>query len=299
MNNQPKNQIERLITKFKALSAAERKKYNESMTCKDFILPLFQALGWDVYNNFGNEVTSEAQVSGKRVDYAFHANGIIKFFLEAKKMEVDLREERWAEQTIMYAWHKSVPWAVLTDFESIRVFNAEWDEPNPEQSLIFEIKYKDYLADERIWLLSKEAMEKGELDKYAEENFRKPKREPVDKQLANDLVRWRLLLFKDIKGWNKEKLLSDKQIAESVQRILDRLIFIRTTEDRNIEGEKLRELVRNWEEDRKIDLADSLLKLFRDFDKNYNSKLFQEHICDGLEYEENLFADIIKELYKN
>lgn len=301
MNKQEaRQQIQRLIKKYEGLSPAERKKHNESMTCRVFILPLFQALGWDVYNNLNNEVTSEDQISGKRVDYAFHLDGVIKFFLEAKKIEVDLREERWAEQAVFYAWHKSVPWAVLTDFESIKVFNAEWDEPNIEQSLLFEISYKEYLTDKRLWLLSKEAMAKGELDRYAEENFKKPKREPVDKQLAEDLLRWRTLLFKDLKGWNSDKNLTDKQFNDSVQKLLDRLIFIRTTEDRKIEDEKLREIARNWQENKlKINLADELKKLFKKYNDNYDSKLFQPHACDALEYEDNLLADIIGELYKN
>ena len=66
---QAKEKIKKLIDNYEKLSEAQKKKYNESMTCKDFILPLFLALGWDVYNNDSdNEVTSETQVSGKRVD---------------------------------------------------------------------------------------------------------------------------------------------------------------------------------------------------------------------------------------
>ncbi|MDD4271338.1 MAG: TaqI-like C-terminal specificity domain-containing protein [Patescibacteria group bacterium] len=302
MNRQEaKQQIERLVKKFSDLTPVEFKKKNESMTCKDFILPLFQALGWDVYNNISNhEVTSETQVSGGRADYAFHINDVIKFFVEAKKPSVDLREAKHAEQAISYAWHKSVPWAILTDFEDIKVYNAEWDEPDAERSLIFEINYKDFLKDEKLWWLSKESMLKGELDKYAEANFKKPKKEAVDKLLANDLVKWRMLLFNDLKGWNSDKNLSDKQIAESVQRLLDRLIFIRTTEDRKIEGEKLREIVRNWEDGKgKLNLADEMKKLFKDYNDGYNSKLFEPAICDALEYEDELLARIIKELYKN
>jgi len=296
-----KKQIDRLVNKFAGLTSAEFKKKNESMTCKDYILPLFQALGWDVYNNISNnEVTSETQVSGGRADYAFHVNDVIKFFIEAKKPSVNLREAKHGEQAISYAWHKSVPWAVLTDFKSIKVYSAEWDEPDAERSLIFEINYKDYLKDEKLWWLSKESMEKGDLDKYAEDNFKKPKKEAVDKLLADDLVKWRTQLFNDLKGWNGDKNLTDKQIAESVQRLLDRLIFIRTTEDRKIEGEKLREIARNWEDDKgKINLADEMKKLFKEFNKDYNSKLFLPAICDTLVYEDELLARIIKELYKN
>lgn len=89
----------------------------------------------------------------------------------------------------MYAWHKSVSYAVLTDFESLKIFNADWDTLDIERSIVFEISYKNYLNDERLWLLSKQSIENGELDKFAEKNSKAPKREPVDKQLAADLVR--------------------------------------------------------------------------------------------------------------
>lgn len=302
MNKQEaKKQIEKLIKKYESLSPAQLRKYNESMTCKDFILPLFEILGWDVYNRKSyNEVTSETQVSGKRVDYAFHSGGIIKFFVEAKKINVDLREEKWGEQAIYYAWHKSVPWTILTDFESIKVFNAEWDEVVVERSLIFEIPHKDYLTDDRLWYLTKESFEKVELDKYAEENFKKPKREPVDKQLAKDLVRWRTILFDNLKAWNSDKSFNNRQFAEGAQILLNRLIFIRTTEDRGFEGQRLRELIRNYQENKsKIELIGELKKIFRDYNNWYDSKLFEEHICDTLEYENSFLADVISELYRN
>ena len=298
---QAKEKIKKLIDNYEKLSEAQKKKYNESMTCKDFILPLFLALGWDVYNNDSdNEVTSETQVSGKRVDYAFYVNDVIRFFIEAKKIPADLREEKFAEQAVFYAWHKSVPWTILTDFESIKVFNAEWDEPDIEQSLLFEIPYNEFLTDDRLWLLSKESILKGEIDEYAEKNFKKPKREPVDKQLAGDLLKWRDFLFGELKQWNSKKSLSDRHIAKAVQQILDRLIFIRTTEDREIEGQKLREIVRNWEEGKgKFGVESELKKLFAYYNKEYDSKLFEEGICDSLEYEDGLLAEIINQLYKN
>lgn len=302
MQKEAKEKIAKLVEKYEKLTSLQKKRYNESMTCKDFILPLFKSLGWDVYNDFSNsEVTSETQVSGKRVDYAFCVKDVIKFFLEAKKIDADLREERWNEQVIMYAWHKSVSWAILTDFESIRVFNSEWDSPDPERSLLFEISYKDYLTDERLWLLSRESVKAGELDEYADKNFKKPKREPVDVQLASDLLRWRDLLFKNLKGWNSERLLTDKQYAEAVQKVINRLIFIRTTEDRGFEDQKLREILRNWEEKYlEVDFLQKKLKeLFKFYWDGYDSKLFSEHICDSLEYEDELLAQIINELYKN
>ncbi|MCL4396786.1 hypothetical protein M1494_00350 [Candidatus Parvarchaeota archaeon] len=50
---------------------ARIKDYNEEVTKKDFILPLFKALGWDTENS--KEVSAEEAIKNKRVDYGYTA----------------------------------------------------------------------------------------------------------------------------------------------------------------------------------------------------------------------------------
>ncbi len=294
------DRIKRLIDKFATLrrSPQQWRAFNESENCKDFILPLFAALGWEVDSE---EVAAEVNVQGKRADYTFRLNGVARFFLEAKKPSADVQQEEFGEQAISYAWHKSVPWAILTNFETLKVFSAEWDEVNPERSLLFEIKYADYLTNEKLLFLSRASITNGDLDQWAEREFKKPKRENVDSQLAKDLLRWRNVLFENLKNWNSGKNINDKQIAKAVQTLLDRLIFMRTTEDRGTENEHLRELLRSHEEAKggKVDLETGLKALFRNYDEWYDSKLFEKQICDELEYENGFLATVLGELYKN
>ena len=294
---QAKEKIKKLVERYQALSEAEKKKYNEQQTKDHFIRPLFEALGWD----FEHDVWPETDVSGKRVDYAVKLNSNNKFFIEAKAISVNLDEEQWAEQAINYSWHKSVPWVILTDFEAIKIYNTEWDEPNIQSCQFFEIAYDKYLIDERLWWLSREAFEKGILDKKAEELGRKPKR-VIDKQLASDLVKWRNLLFDNLLAYNKNKI-EERKISEYVQRILDRLIFIRTLEDRKIEDIILQPLARNWQEKGKAnELLKEINKIFRKVDKIYNSGLFEEaaydHLGEMIDAEDQVFVEIIEELYK-
>ncbi len=114
---QAKEKIGKLVKRYEKLSEAEKKKYNKRQTGDHFIRPLFEALGW----NFEEDVYSEVDVYGKRVDFAFKINGITKFFIEAKAISVNLNEEKWAKQAIDYSWHKSVSWVILTDFEAINL----------------------------------------------------------------------------------------------------------------------------------------------------------------------------------
>ena len=289
-----RQEIAKLVEKYKALSAASKKKYTEADTKTIFIERLFGALGWDVYG--GEEVTQEQRASRGRVDYAFRLRGIPKFFLEAKPLKADLDNPEYAKQVINYAWHKDVTWAVLTDFESLKVFNAEWKEPIVSRSQFFELKCDEYLSRfDWLWLLSRPACEQNLLDQKALELFKKTKKTPVGQQLFSDLISWRSLLSKYLSKYNKKH--PAYLIDEAVQRILDRLIFIRTCEDRGIEPPILRPILREWQNGARKDLIQELKHIWNDFDQGYDSRLFLPHLADELECEPTPFEQIISELY--
>lgn len=298
------NKVKALINKYNSIKAEGKiKSYDEANTCKDFILPLFEALGWDISNR--EEVTAQASASRGRVDYAFCIKGIPKFFLEAKSLKVDLNDTRWAEQTINYAWHKGVVWAVLTDFEAIKVFNAEWIAKNPNESLFFEIRYDKYSENfDQLSLLSKQAFLENRLDKEAEKWGKKRRKIPVDEKLLSDILKWRNLLANSLR--KNHPALLEEELDESIQRILDRLIFIRTCEDRNIEPNTLSSLLREFgmgashQMDRthkRHILSEKLKSVFRNFDEGYNSQIFSPHLCEDLKIDEDVLEVVINGLY--
>jgi len=292
-----KQEIHKLIIKYEKILTEKRiNQYNEEMTKKDFILPLFRALGWNTEDS--NEVTAEEKISKKRVDYGFRINSIQKFFLEAKPLKADLENPQYIEQAINYAWHKGCTWAVLSDFESVKIFNAEWKEHNPLQNHLKTIPYNEYLNRfEELWLLSKESFEQGLLDKEAEKWGKKTKKSPVDKQLLADFTRFRELLSKNIMKLNRNKNLTEEDLDESVQRILDRLIFIRNCEDRELESKTLISCLREWESKGKGLLIKRLREIYVYFDNQYNSKIFQNHLCDELNIDNDVLYEIIEGLY--
>jgi type I restriction-modification system DNA methylase subunit len=289
-------EIERLVKKFKALSAAERKQFNESATRLGYILPLFQALGWDIQDKA--IVSPEEKVSRGWVDFAFRWKGIPRFFLETKKMSEDLNDPRWVQQAIDYSWHKNVSWALLSDFEELRVFNAEWQERDPFRAEFLRFDVDSYLSDfQRLWWFSTAEIEAGTLDHEAEKVGKHVHREPVSKHLFDDLKTWRYELFRHLRAYNK--LISPQQIDAAVLRILNRLIFIRTAEDRMVEQPRLRPMVRELRDSHRIgDLPQKLAGLFREMDSVYNSELFALHFSEALECESRPFEDIIEGLYE-
>jgi len=287
-------EIGKLVAKYRRLDGKAIRRYGEANTRRNFIEPLFRALGWDISNR--EEVTEEESISRKRVDYAFRLRGIPKFFLEAKSLKTDLNRPEYARQAINYAYHKGTTWAVLTDFEGLKVFNAEWKEPIVSRSLFFELSYDQYLSRfDWLWLLSRQAFEQNLLDQKALELFKKTKKTPVGQQLFSDLVSWRRLLDKYLSAYNKKY--PSQLIDESVQRILDRLIFIRTCEDRETEPPILRPLLREWQNGAHKNLVQELKHIWRDFDQGYDSRLFMLHLADELECDPTPFAEVIEGLY--
>ena len=295
-----KNAIKKLVEKYNTLEKEGKlKDYNEEMTKKDFILPLFKSLGWDTENS--KEVSAEEAIKNKRVDYGFKIEGIPKFFLEAKSLkDDDIINLKYVQQAIDYAWMKSCRWAVLTNFRTLVIYNAEEQNKDPRLNrfLIFSSP-EDYLKDNRICLISKESFEKGELDKQAVEVGKAELKKPVDKALLDDITNFRELLYNSIKKNNTSKGLNEEDIEEAVQRIIDRMIFIRSAEDRGLEPEELRSKIREWSNTNKGKLLEKLSDLYKEYDDNYNSKLFAHHLCDDLKIDDDVLNTVINGLYES
>src|SRR3972149_1396 len=292
-----KEKITSLLEKYaEVVKEGRLSKYNEEMTKKDFILPLFEALGWKTADS--REVTAEERVSKKRVDYGFRINGIPKFFLEAKSFKEDLDNRKFIDQAINYAWHKGCTWAVLTNFESVKIFNAEIKTDHPWQSQLKIIHCRDFLDRfDELWLLSRESFEQGLIDKEAEKWGKKTKKTSVDKQLLADFTKFRELLSKDITRLNQNSNLTEEELDEAIQRILDRLIFIRNCEDKELEARVLISNLREWESKGKGQLIRSLREVFAYFDREYNSKIFAHHLSDTLEIDNDVLHEIIEGLH--
>ena len=307
---QAQKDVERLVSKFRQFQeAGQVKRLGEEETKKTFITPLFRALGWDMENDYSlDEVINEEKVSKGRVDYSFRINGIPKFFLEAKALNKGLDEVKDASQAINYAWHKGTSWAVLTDFQTLVIYNAEVKDNNLSNAR-FKMLTFDQFADHfsELWLLSKTAFQEGLLDKSALSWGKKLRRTKVGDQLLSELMQHRALLSKNIVKNNAGKNLSEEDVDEAVQRIIDRLIFIRTAEDRNIEPPTLLPKVREFEEKKRGKLTSALNEIYLHFDKTYNSKLFtfdlddlsKRHLCETLEVENEVLGQVITGLYES
>ena len=297
MQKEAKEKIKKLIEKYEEAKTSGRLKlYSEEETKKGFIEPLFEILGWDISNK--KEVSLEESISSQRVDYGFYLNDRIKFYLEAKKFSVDLYSEDCANQAVRYSFNKGAVWAVLTNFETLIIFNAQDIERKLTDKKLLTIHYNEY-ADkfDKLWLLSKEAFEKDSLDKYGEEVGKKIEKVPISSLLYKDLQQCREILIKDLSQWNKN--ISSDDLDEGVQKILDRLLFIRVAEDRGVEPATLIPMAREYysRKDQKETLYQTMIEKFRELDAFYNSNLFSKHPFEDWEEFSGATAKVINILY--
>jgi len=273
--------LARLIEKLeKEISSGKASEYNEEATKMVFIQPFLKdVLGWDVNNR--DEVSPEENTSRGRVDYGLKIDNKIKVFIEAKPIKADLK--RHTEQAIRYGYNRrDVAFVLLTDFEGLKLFDVtiKPDLRNPLKGIKLDLKWDEYISKfDKIWLLSKDSIAKGELDKLL---LIKPKeRISVDKAILSDLEKWREDLAKDIFKRNSGIFQSgeiDKDsdyLKEITQKILDRIIFIRSCEDRNlVHYRSLRELFEDRGESVELNGMIFLSDAFKQYNITFNSDLF-------------------------
>ena len=296
--DEAKREIRRLVDLY--LKDKEKwQRIKETETRSKFIDPMLKALGWD-FDSI-DEVQMEESVSNestkKRADYTFRLNDIIRLIVEAKAIKEDLSKDEYKEQAIGYAYNKSCSWAVLTDFDGVKIFFVDEEGTAFRDIVLSDIERFDNNFD-NLWLISKESLVNNIIDKTAEDEGRKARKVKIDQQLFQDLNVWRGYLYKDIKA-NYGSKYKDEDIEEIVQKIIDRIIFIRKIEDLQITESILKSLIRQ----NRPDTYKELKLIFKKFNEDYNSKLFgehdkDEHEADKIEIGNRAISQVIAGMYR-
>lgn len=290
--------------------------YNETQVRREFIDPLFKALGWDIDNEKGyaeayKDVIHEDAVQFEKgvgaPDYCFRIGGARKFFLEAKKPAIDIKHDPSpAYQLRRYAWTTKLPLSVLTDFEEFAVYDCRVKPDQKDKSSVARILYIPFSEYATRWeeiagIFSREAVLKGSFDKYAEENKAKRGTADVDDDFLKTLETWRKQLAENLALRNEE--LSQRELNFAVQRIIDRIIFLRICEGRGIEDySRLQKLAAE------SSIYERLGELFREADDRYNSGLFHfqpekgrheppDELTLSLNLDDKLLRGILRGLY--
>lgn len=276
-------EVSELIERFERNRESYRSsEYNETQARREFIDPFFKALGWDIDNEQGyaeayKDVVHEDAIkiggATKAPDYAFRVGGARKFFVEAKRPGVDIKNDPDpAYQLRRYAWSAKLPLSILTDFEEFAVYDCRIKPNRADKASMARTKYftyKEYAErwDEIASIFAHEEILKGSFDRYAESAKKKRGTAEVDDAFLKEIENWRDLFARNIALRNPD--LSTRELNYAVQRTVDRIIFLRICEDRGIESYgQLRGLQNGTR------AYERLCQIFRRADERYNSGLF-------------------------
>jgi type I restriction-modification system DNA methylase subunit len=291
-------------------------QYNETQLRREFLDPLFISLGWDIDNKQGyaeayKDVIHEdaIKIGGviKAPDYCFRIGGTKKFFVEAKKPSVNLKDDiSPAFQLRRYAWSAKLPLSILTDFEELAVYDCRIKPVKTDKAStarILYLTYDEYALrwDEISSVFSRDAVLKGSFDKYAGKGKHKRGTAEVDNAFLEEIEIWRDMFARNIALRNQG--LTQRELNFAVQRIIDRIIFLRICEDRGIEEYgRLMSLLNG------VTVYKRLFHIFRNADERYNSGLFHfekekgrhelpDDLTPSLDIDDKLLKDIIRRLY--
>jgi hypothetical protein len=316
MNTKNYQTIQTLVERFSnQIDSYQQSSYNETQTRREFIDSFFTALGWDVINEQGyaetykDVVHEEALKIGratKAPDYSFRIGGVRKFFLEAKKPSVKLKDNAEAAfQVRRYGWSAKLPLSLLTNFAELAVYDcrikpAKTD--SAEKARIFYLTYPDYLThwEKLVGIFSREAILTGAFDKYIDSQTSKKGTATVDTAFLAEIEHWREMLARNLALRNPN--LTPRQLNFAVQQTIDRIIFLRICEDRGVEDYGRLLALPNGPH-----IYARLFQLFRDADQRYNSGLFHfqtekqrdnpDTLTPSLIIDDKILKEILTNLY--
>lgn len=295
----------------------EYKKEQEEDVRSDLIDKFFgvEILGWDMKSDehlppsmreVRRENKRKVQGRQKYPDYIFIVNKHDKFYVEAKRISVKIKEQvDPAIQLRRYGRSHDLPLCILTNAAEFAIYDTTVKVRSKSDSVrtarVFYCTYEQlldpYEHDIRITnfeyiyqTFSKDAVVNKSLD-----NIKTQKgNQPLDKEFLEIIDEWRLMFAKSIANNNPKMDEADK-LNYAVQKLIDRLIFLRIAEDKDIE---------DYETLLKITTHANIYKLLNDlFEKakeKYNSELFEsEEWLSLIKVDDDILSHIINELYES
>jgi hypothetical protein len=194
------------------------------------------------------------------------------WFMKAKKPSVNLEtNDDAAFQVRRYGWSATHPVSVLTDFEEFSIYDCRIQPNHTDKAAQGRVDYIHYLDYEKRWdeleaRFSKTAVLNNQLEAWIEGQKQRGTL-TVDQAFLSEMESWRVMLANDIALHNP--VLTPRQLNMAVQSTIDRIVFLRICEDREIEPYGGLQRAAN-----RRGVYAEMLRLFRLADDRYNSGLF-------------------------
>ncbi len=271
--------ISQLVQKYqRGSSHYQQPEYNEAQLRQEFVNPLFAALGWDVGDS--QQVLHEAGLrsggSVKHPDYSFLAGGKRVFYVETKKPAINIGSAiEPAEQLRSYGWSGNTAVGILTNFAEFAVYDCRIEPKQgdlPAEARILYLTHSQYAEN---WQRLQETLSPAAV--------RQGKHSDLLEETAKGVLRVDEAFLRDMEGWRKElaahlhkqalfidRRLTKRELNQLVQRTIDRIVFLRIAEDRNLETYGSLERAASHNKG----VYARIKRLYLNADRKYNSGLF-------------------------
>ncbi|MEW6607487.1 MAG: N-6 DNA methylase [bacterium] len=318
-----KKELKALISKYYSQYYSQgNRDISEADVRANYVDKLFLILGWNVYNTLDqdNRYNREKYI---RPTTPFDKAGFVDIgleletepiiFIETKRFNKILsksdRQEKYIDRTsdekqaFRYARSCKIPWAILTNFQRLYLFNVD-----KEQLILSFDSPSEYLERlDELLLLSKDKVKTKSLEWWEAQLHR----EEIDYSFLKFLHSWRLRLAQNIYDHNKDNpalVKSDGSfdfeiLMDVVQRILSRLLVIQCADDKEVLLQHsllesmLNEFLQKGAYAKETSLFDALIDLSMMMDKHHNTSIFAPgHLCEQVFISNQTLADIICEL---
>lgn len=279
--------------------------YNETELRVQFLNPLFELLGWDVLNekglpSYSCEVRHEANVSveesgcvkSKKPDYLFRLGSRKFFYLEAKKPAVDILQSASAAfQLRRYGWSGGLSVSVLSNFRDLVIYDCSLkpeQADKPQKCRVISFHYTEYLerfSELQQWLSRQSAVE-GAFDLLAAETGGRAESIPFDAYFLDQIREWRYKISVDLV---RNGHVNDSEILNThVQRVLNRILFLRLCEDHEYE---------RFEQLKDVQTCSELSSIFSKANSRYDSGLFEIVGSGEPPISDYVLIEILSDLY--
>jgi predicted type IV restriction endonuclease len=161
--------LKRIAKPIEALRSRDAVEADTRMLVTDVLCDL---LGYDKYE----DLTAEYQVKGEFADYGVRVDKQLFAFVEVKRVSQKLNATH-LRQVESYALKNGVSWAILTNAQHWQVYHVQaLTGEQSELTLVLDVDILDVAIRpsdkaDRLFLISREAVQKGRLDGFWKEKF--------------------------------------------------------------------------------------------------------------------------------
>ncbi len=280
-----------------------RKGQNQSdLMIAEVLVPMLSALGWQKKNGIPtSQLAGYVEVKPKPAGILGMVGETPQFLFGPVSNSLPFAGTEEAAELMSYSYNKDAPWLILSDLSLITVFNVlESVKISPaRRSPRFSIRFDDLLVSTHElenWL-GFEAVKEGNLAEL-DQKIRRTRGValPVTDKLFEQMRRWRMELIEEI---TSRSSLTPNEADILVNRLLNRLVFMRVCEDRGFGEQPSLELITGNSNSSQGNrqLLEQVRSSFRKYHERYNTELFKLSDVDSFSFPEDTLARIISGLH--